>query len=217
MPNRIGINAADDDDDHLDAAEADAADEDLHRAVLCRSCLARPVRSRTLRGNFQSLQPEKRAISTLAYSGDNACTSPIKELDLGMLWPLKYIMKVFYANENYAKYGVPGMNYFMALVGTAFYIMMTCVTMLFVICASSRSLYKSWRTMHLGIPGWLQASIFLGIVCLGLKSICKEEALETNILPREEVKKAIDYLLLYLFALVILIGFLGLRFLRNYH
>jgi hypothetical protein len=23
-------------------------------------------------------------------------------------------MKVFYANENYAKYGVPGMNYFMA-------------------------------------------------------------------------------------------------------
>ena len=57
MPNRIGINAADDDDDHLDAAEADPADEDLHRAVLCRSWLARPDRSRTLRGNFQSLQP----------------------------------------------------------------------------------------------------------------------------------------------------------------
>ena len=38
---------------------------------------------------------------------------------------IKYVMKVFYANENYAKYGVPGMNYFMALMAATFYIMIT--------------------------------------------------------------------------------------------
>jgi len=134
-----------------------------------------------------------------------------------MLRPLKYIMKVFYANENYAKYGVPGMNYFMAIVGTAFYVIMTCFAILFVLCASSPSLYKSWRNLHVGVPNWLQASIFLGTVCLVLKSMYKKEELETNVLPREEVKRAVVYLLLYLFALAILIGFLGLRFLRNYH
>jgi hypothetical protein len=83
-----------------------------------------------------------------------------------MLRPLKYVMKVFYANENYAKYGVRGMNYFMALVGTAFY---------------------------------------------------KKESLENDILGRKEVNKAINYLLLYMFALAILIVFLGLHYLRYYN
>jgi hypothetical protein len=134
-----------------------------------------------------------------------------------MLRPFKYIMKVFYANENYAKYGVRGMNYFMALVGTAFYIMMTCFTILFIISASSPSHYRSWRSMHSGIPDWVQASLFLGIVCLILKSIFKKESLENDILGRKEVNKAINYLLLYMFALAILIVFLGLHYLRYYN
>ena len=40
-------------------------------------------------------------------------------------------MRVFYANENYAKYGVPGMNYFMALMMATIYILLTCGTLLF--------------------------------------------------------------------------------------
>jgi hypothetical protein len=39
---------------------------------------------------------------------------------------LKYVMKAFYANESYAKYRYPGMNYFMALTMATIYIMLTC-------------------------------------------------------------------------------------------
>ncbi len=134
-----------------------------------------------------------------------------------MLQPIKYVMKVFYANENYAKYGVRGMNYFMALVGTAFYIMMTCFTILFIISACSPFIYRSWRSMHSGVPDWVQASLFLGTVCLVLKSIFKKESLETDILGRDEVNKAIRYLLLYLFASIILMGFFAMRYLRYYN
>ena len=134
-----------------------------------------------------------------------------------MLRPVKYVIKVFYSNENYAKYGVRGMNYFMALVGTAFYIMITCFTILFIVSASRPSLYRSWRSMHSGVPDWVQASLFLGIVCLVLKGIFKKESLETDILGRDEVNKAIRHLLLYLFGSIVLMGFFAMRYLRYYN
>jgi len=48
-----------------------------------------------------------------------------------MIRLLKHIMRIFFENENYSKYG-PGNNYFMALIGTAFYILMT-VAMFFLL------------------------------------------------------------------------------------
>jgi hypothetical protein len=126
-------------------------------------------------------------------------------------------MKVFYANENYAKYGVPGMNYFMALMGATFYIMITGFTILMIISASSPAFYKYLLGLHTGIPGILQAIILLGITYLTLRLSFKEESLKCESFTREKTNRAVNYLLLYAFASVIFIGFLGLKYLRNYH
>lgn len=134
-----------------------------------------------------------------------------------MLRPLKYVMKAFYANENYAKYGVPGMNYFMALMMAAFYIMLTGFTILFILSASSPAFYKYWNGLHSGIPDILQAILFLGTTYLILRLSFKEESLKSEKFTKEKTKRAINYLLIYAFASVIFIGFLGLKYLRNYH
>jgi len=126
-------------------------------------------------------------------------------------------MKVFYANENYAKYGVPGMNYFMALMDATFYIMITGFTILMIISASSPAFYKYLLGLHTGIPGILQAIILLGITYLTLRLSFKEESLKCESFTREKTNRAVNYLLLYAFASVIFIGFLGLKYLRNYH
>ena len=124
-------------------------------------------------------------------------------------------MKVFYSNENYAKYGVPGMNYFMALMGATFYILITCFTIFMIISASSPAFYKYWLSLHSGIPDKLQAIIFIGTTCLVLRISFKEESLKNEILTREKVNRAINYLLVYLFASLIFIGFLGLKYMKN--
>ena len=134
-----------------------------------------------------------------------------------MLRPLKCVMRVFYANENYAKYGVPGMNYFMALMGATFYIMITGFTILFLLSAVSPSFYKYWRNFHSGSSSTLEAVIFLGITFLILRLSFKEESLKSDYFTKERVNKAINYLLIYAFASVIFIGFLGLRYLKSYH
>jgi hypothetical protein len=48
---------------------------------------------------------------------------------------VKLVMKIFYANEKYAKYGYVGMGYFMALMGATFYIMLTGFLILFIFTA----------------------------------------------------------------------------------
>jgi hypothetical protein len=134
-----------------------------------------------------------------------------------MLRLLRYVMRVFYANENYAKYGVPGMNYFMALMGAAFYIMITGFTILMVLSASSPKFYGYLQGLHTGIPGILQAIILLGTTYLILRLSFKEETLKCESFTKEKTNRAVNYLLLYAFASAIFIGFLGLRYLRSYH
>ncbi len=42
-----------------------------------------------------------------------------------MIRLLKYVMRIFYANNDYAKYRTEGANYFMAITGASFYIFLT--------------------------------------------------------------------------------------------
>jgi hypothetical protein len=134
-----------------------------------------------------------------------------------MLRLLKYIMRVFYANENYAKYGVPGMNYFMALMMATIYILLTCGALLFLLSAASPSFYNFWLNFHSGLSDTMQAIILLGFTFLILRISVKEESLKSDYFTKERVNKAVNYLLLYAFVLVLFIGFLGLKYLKKYH
>ncbi len=121
---------------------------------------------------------------------------------------LMYVMKVFYANENYAKYGVRGMNYFMALIMTSFYIMLTGCMILFILMTAFPAFYKYDLSISSKIPSMPSAIVTLGSLLLLLRITVKEES--------QKVNKSVNFLLGYAFATVVIVGFLGLKFLRHY-
>jgi hypothetical protein len=127
---------------------------------------------------------------------------------------VKYFMKALYANENYAKYGIPGMNYFIALMGATFYIMITGFLILFIFMAAFPHLYI--RSTNSKIPFLPSATISLGLIFLCLRFTVKEESLKDDSFTKEKANKAMNYLLTYGFVVAVSICFLGLKFLRHY-
>jgi len=125
-------------------------------------------------------------------------------------------MKVFYANEYFAKYTVPGMNYFMALMMGTFYIMMTGFSILILLSAISPVFYKSFRNFYSGLSNMFEGIVVLGIIFIILRISVKEDSLKSDSFTKESVRRAVNYLVLYLFVLLIFIGFLGLKYLRHY-
>jgi hypothetical protein len=126
---------------------------------------------------------------------------------------IKYVMKVFYANENYAKYGVPGMNYFMALMAATFYIMITAFMILFIFTAFYPDLYKYYLIVRPKMPPIPSAIIILAFIFFILRIAIKEESLKDSSFTKEYVNRAVNYLLAYIFIVVFVIGFIGLKFL----
>jgi len=123
-------------------------------------------------------------------------------------------MKAFYANENYAKYGYRGMNYFIALMGATFYIMITGFLILFVFMAAFPHIYI--LSTNSKTPLLPPATIALGLMFLLLRIMIKEESLKDSSFTKEKANRAMNYLLTYLFVVIFIIGFLGLKFLRYY-
>lgn len=126
-------------------------------------------------------------------------------------------MKIGYANENYAKSGVTGMNYFMALMMTTFYIVLTGFMLLFVLLAAYPSLYNHYVNaifprLHV-IPSGV---VIIVPIFLLLRLTIKENSLADSTFTKEYVNKAVNYLIGYIFIVVFLIGFLGLNFLRQH-
>lgn len=129
---------------------------------------------------------------------------------------LKYVMKVFYANENYAKFGVPGMNYFMALIGTTFYVMLTGFMVLFILMAIFPAFYRYDLSISSKIPSFLSGTLTLGFIFLSLRLAIKEDSLKDASITKNYVKKAVSYLLAYAILTILVVGFIGLKFLRHY-
>ena len=133
-----------------------------------------------------------------------------------MIRLLRYVMKIWYANENYAKYGVPGMNYFFALLMTAFFVIMTGIMIIFLLSAASTSFYKYGLHISNSISIKLFAILVPLSIFLFLRLGIKEESVKYNSFSKEQVTKAVNYLLAYMFIIAVIIVFLGLKFLRNY-
>jgi hypothetical protein len=125
-------------------------------------------------------------------------------------------MKIFYANENYAKYGVPGMNYFMALIMATFYVMLTGFMILCIFFAASPDFYKFYLNISPKIPYTSSAIVSVALMFLFLRIAVKEDSLKDSSLTKDKVNKAVNYLIAYAFTTGIVIVFLGLHFLRRY-
>jgi hypothetical protein len=125
-------------------------------------------------------------------------------------------MKIFYANENYTKYGKSGMNYFMALMMATFYIMITGFMILGAIMAIYPNVYRHYLIISPKIPNKPSGILILSAIFFLLRTFIKEDSLKDDSLTKEYVKKAINYLILYAFSVGAIFIFIGLKFLRHY-
>jgi len=125
-------------------------------------------------------------------------------------------MKIFYANEKYAKYGYPGMGYFMALMMATFYVMLTGFMILFIFMAIFPSFDKYVLAISPKLPYLPSGIVTLGLIFLLLRITIKEDSLRDNSFTKEYVTKAVNYLIGYAFLTIFVIGFLGMKFLRHH-
>ncbi|HVY73903.1 MAG TPA: hypothetical protein VG890_03680 [Puia sp.] len=130
--------------------------------------------------------------------------------------PIKFVMKVFYANENYAKYGVKGMNYFMALAGATFYIMITGFLVFTALLATFPALYEFFLRIDKRISSTISGIIMLSIIFFLLRLTFSENSLKDDSFSKERVNKFVNYLLAYLIFVIFALGYLGFRFLHRY-
>jgi hypothetical protein len=126
-------------------------------------------------------------------------------------------MKIFYENENYSKYGRTGSNYVMSLIVTSLWLLMTAAMLLFIALAVSPDFYRYLLNIHFGVSSKIVAAAAVGLTLLFLRITVKEESLANNGLTREYVKKAVNILLIYIFLVWVIIGFIVLKFLRHYN
>ena len=125
-------------------------------------------------------------------------------------------MKVFYVNERYAKYGYAGIGYFMAIMMTAFYIMMTGFVILIILTTVFPDFDKYMISLESKLPSIPSGIVLLGLIFLALRITIKEASLSDNSFTKEYVTKAVNYLLGYIFFTVLFALFIGMKFLRHH-
>lgn len=128
---------------------------------------------------------------------------------------LRFIMKVYYANENYAKYGVPGMNYFVALMMATFFIMMTLFMILMIFGAIFPTFDEYSLAVGRKLPAFPSAIVIIGGIFFLLRAAVKEDDLKDSFFTKEYVKKAFYYLYGYLIVVLIIIVSIGRIFLAH--
>jgi hypothetical protein len=123
------------------------------------------------------------------------------------------IMKILYANENYSKYGIPGMNYFIALAGGSFYIVLTGFMIFEIVMALFPFYYRQYLNTSMRIPSLLSATLITGSTFLFLRVSISEKSLVDDSFTKQRVKRMVTYLLAYGLLVVIVTGFIGLHYL----
>jgi hypothetical protein len=136
------------------------------------------------------------------------------EIKMGVI---KFLMKVFYANENITKYGIPGYNYYTALLMTAVYIVLT----IFMIRSIWQIFFPDFFNRYLiwihDVPLTLLCFLMLAITIILLRIGIKEEEIKDVSYSREFVNKWVNYLILYGFLNGIVIVAMGSKYIRNLH
>jgi hypothetical protein len=125
---------------------------------------------------------------------------------------LRHIIRVFYANENFGKYGIPGMNYFMSLLAVTMYVMIT----MFMIIVILMAIFPSFYNFYLNTSPIFSSLIMGSIIFLLLKITFKQEIVKSNNYTKANIDKAVNLLLLYGLVVVLIIGLIALKFLRHY-
>lgn len=140
----------------------------------------------------------------------------IKLMKIGMKRILKFVMKVVYNNEKYAKYGYPSTGYFIALMAAVCYILLTAFMFLVILASAFPTLYKFSVNISKSLPAIPSGILAIGVIFILLRISIKENELKDGLFTKDYVNKAVNYLIAYVFVVIFIIGFFGMKFLRHY-
>jgi len=110
-----------------------------------------------------------------------------------------------------------GKDYYFALVGGTLIIIATLLLIVFLIFAIFPDFYRSFVVVSARINGKLLGLAIVGVVFLLLRSLFKKEDLEGPTLTQEIVLRGINFILVYTFSIIFVIGIIGMKFLRHYY
>ena len=131
-----------------------------------------------------------------------------------MIRGLKYIMSIFYANNNFAKYKTEGAGYFIAVIGTSFYIFITGFLFIIILSCISPEFYKLANNVGSKINPYIFGVVYM-IISSGLLVILfNKNDIVAAALTKKQVNRAVNYLLFYLFLAGLIIIFLIMKYLR---
>lgn len=124
---------------------------------------------------------------------------------------IKYLMRLFYANNNFAKHKISGGNYLVAVIGASFYLLITTGLFIVIIFSTFPNVYIAY--LRLGINSTFFGLGYVLISCIILRLLTKEEEIIDDTLTRDYVEKRMNILIGYSIVLILVIGFLTLKYL----
>lgn len=136
-------------------------------------------------------------------------------LNKSVCFMIKYLVKIFYANEDIAKYGVSRWKYTMALISTSFYILVTLLFLTIVLFAISPEIYKIYLRLDTGVNSKIWSVIIFLTTFLFLRIMIPESTLANVELSKKKINKSINFLLFYIISIGIIMVIVGLKYLRT--
>jgi hypothetical protein len=127
---------------------------------------------------------------------------------------LKFIMSIFYVNENAAKYRMVGGNYLMALIGTTFYVAISCMLLTAILFSIFPETYLLFKSISIKLDSRLFGLLVFLIIFFLLRVLVKEDELQGYNYKKESLSRIINYLIAYAILAMLIIGILVLKFLR---
>ncbi len=122
-------------------------------------------------------------------------------------------MRVFYANNNYAKYRIERANYLMAIIGASFYTFLTLALLFIILSSVFPDVYKKY--LDYKIDSTLFGLIYVLISFSVLSISINESEIKENDFTKRYVDRIINFLIAYAITVIILIGLIGINFLPH--
>lgn len=125
-------------------------------------------------------------------------------------------MRAFYYNESHLRNKIENGNYFVALMGGAFFVIVTVALITISFFSLFPSVYESYLRFGKPINSKVVGFVVVIVTVVALRGLVPRSEIEKSILEKPEVDRTVNYMLAYIFVSIAVVIFLGLKFLRVY-
>src|SRR5690349_18283 len=119
-----------------------------------------------------------------------------------MIGALKHVMKIFYANNKYARNRIEGGSYIVAICAASFYLLITFGLLTVFAFSIFPDLYK-WY-LNLNVNSALFAVFYIAVSFTFLYLFVKEEEIKDTEFTKEQIERTINYFIAYSLIVAVL-------------